>query len=238
MSARTCQLCGRPLSRIWVGAGGDFCSREHRNQYGLRLGMDRLQEANKVATLMRRRENLKSVMPTQAESLSSLQRRGFNEALRLSEPAAPSQQMRAIPASLDAHIRGGGEFFQPQARGPKERHVARTCGYLRGAGQATDAVLPPLREYLMPVTVPAARPPRLWDGARSLKVRRRGSRCRGAAPRAPCSRPNRIASRSAAPPTSATRPRRFGWTCRNMRAARCRRKPPSRCCPPSGNCAI
>ena len=63
MSARTCQLCGRPLSRIWVGAGGDFCSREHRNQYGLRLGMDRLQEANKVATLMRRRENLKTVPP-------------------------------------------------------------------------------------------------------------------------------------------------------------------------------
>ena len=59
MSARTCQLCGKPLSRIWVGSGDDFCSREHRNQYRLRKGMDRLLEDNKVATLMRRREQLK-----------------------------------------------------------------------------------------------------------------------------------------------------------------------------------
>ena len=61
MNARTCQLCGKPLSRFAVGSGGDFCSREHRNQYRLRLGMDRLMEANKVASLMRRRENAKQI---------------------------------------------------------------------------------------------------------------------------------------------------------------------------------
>jgi hypothetical protein len=61
MNARNCLLCGKALSRIWVGAGEDFCSREHRNQYRLRLGMDRLQEANKVANLMRRRENPKPI---------------------------------------------------------------------------------------------------------------------------------------------------------------------------------
>jgi hypothetical protein len=57
MNARTCQLCGKPLSRLRVGVDGDFCSREHKSQYGLRLGMDRLHEADKVASLMRRREN-------------------------------------------------------------------------------------------------------------------------------------------------------------------------------------
>lgn len=57
MNARTCQLCGKPLSRLRVGVDGDFCSREHKSQYGLRLGMDRLHEANKIASLMRRREN-------------------------------------------------------------------------------------------------------------------------------------------------------------------------------------
>ena len=48
MAARTCMLCGKALSRIWAGNGEDFCSREHRNQYRLRRGMDRLLEANKV----------------------------------------------------------------------------------------------------------------------------------------------------------------------------------------------
>ena len=56
MSVRSCLLCGRALSR-WNGAGDDFCSREHRNQYRLRRSMDRLQEANQVATVMRRRES-------------------------------------------------------------------------------------------------------------------------------------------------------------------------------------
>src|SRR5581483_7761704 len=53
MSTKTCQLCGKPLGRR---ADGEFCSREHRNQLRLRKGMDRLEEANKMASLMRRRE--------------------------------------------------------------------------------------------------------------------------------------------------------------------------------------
>src|SRR5688572_23818717 len=56
MSVRSCLLCGKPLSRIWVGSGEDFCSREHRNQYRMRRGMDRLLETNKISNVMRRRE--------------------------------------------------------------------------------------------------------------------------------------------------------------------------------------
>jgi hypothetical protein len=59
MSAKCCLLCGAPLGRIRVGAGEDFCSREHRNQYRLKRSMECLSEANKVATLARRRENPK-----------------------------------------------------------------------------------------------------------------------------------------------------------------------------------
>src|SRR5215472_14421462 len=77
MNGRTCQLCGKPLSRIWVGAGGDFCSREHRNQYRLRRGMDRLTEANAVATLMRRREHLKPLAPTRLTSAEDIARRAY-----------------------------------------------------------------------------------------------------------------------------------------------------------------
>ncbi len=174
MSARTCQLCGRPLSRIWVGAGGDFCSREHRSQYGLRLGMDRLQEANKVATLMRRRENLKLVVPAQAQSLASLQRRGFDQNMPWSEPLAPADHMRSIQPALESRLEGGGDFFLPRPRGSKDKQPPRSSGYLRHAGEATSAMLPALGEYKMRVTLPGPRPARVWDGARSLKARRRG----------------------------------------------------------------
>jgi hypothetical protein len=136
--------------------------------------MDRLQEANKVATLMRRRENLKAVVPAQAESLSSLQRRGFNQNMRLSEPAPPAEQMRRIQPALEAAVRGGSEFFSPRARSLKEKQQPRSLGYLQGAGEATEAMLPALREYKMRVTLPAQRPARVWEGARSLKARRRG----------------------------------------------------------------
>jgi len=174
MSARTCQLCGRPLSRIWVGAGGDFCSREHRNQYGLRLGMDRLQEANKVATLMRRRENLKMVVPAQAESFSSLLRRGFNQSLPWAEPASPADHMPNLRPALEARVRVGGDFFSPEARGSQGRPAPRGVEYLRGAGETAAALLPPLREYAMAVTLPGARPALVLESARTLKARRRG----------------------------------------------------------------
>jgi len=174
MSARTCQLCGRPLSRIWVGAGGDFCSREHRNQYGLRLGMDRLQEANKVATLMRRRENLKLLVPAQAESFASLLRRGFYQTMAWAAPASPAEHMPSVRPALEARVRCGGDFFSPDALRPTEKQAPRSLGYRRGGGAATEATLPALREHKMPVTLPGPRSARVWDGARSLKARRRG----------------------------------------------------------------
>jgi hypothetical protein len=75
MSVRNCQLCGKPLGRIRVGAG-EFCSREHRNQFRLRRSMDHLQEANKVATLMRRRENPKQIPLAQLIVTSAMEPRG------------------------------------------------------------------------------------------------------------------------------------------------------------------
>ena len=75
MNGRTCQLCGKALSRFTVGSGGDFCSREHRNQFRLRLGMDRLMEANKVSSLMRRRENAKTIPAAQLVRDSKVQHR-------------------------------------------------------------------------------------------------------------------------------------------------------------------
>ena len=136
--------------------------------------MDRLQEANKVATLMRRRENLKPVVPTQAESLSSLQRRGFNQNMRVFEPAPAADQMRSLQPSLDAEVRAGGSFFAPRAVGPIAKQKPRAVGYLPTAGDATEPVLPPLRGHAMRVSLPGQRQARLGDLARTLKARRRG----------------------------------------------------------------
>lgn len=94
MNARTCLLCGKALSRIWVGAGEDFCSREHRNQYRLRRGMDRLQEANKVASLMRRRENPKPI-PSVEHSGNSDVRLADSSQIRFSARRSPL----VLPAS-------------------------------------------------------------------------------------------------------------------------------------------
>jgi hypothetical protein len=100
MSARTCLLCGKSLSRFLTGPG-DFCSREHRNQYQTRLGMDRLNEANKVANLMRRRENAKLIS---AKHLISDCARTPREFGRVSAPPSlPSVvTLRPTPAGLPA----------------------------------------------------------------------------------------------------------------------------------------
>src|SRR3974390_3275124 len=94
MSARVCQLCGKPLSRIRVGTDGDFCSREHKNQHRLRQGMDRLMEANKVANLMRRREMPKVIVPQQVESNAPLDYRAFSQPEPM--PLRPSVVLREI----------------------------------------------------------------------------------------------------------------------------------------------
>lgn len=82
MAARTCLLCGKPLSRIWAGTGEDFCSREHRNQYRLRKGMGRLMEASAVASVMRRREIPKQIPTGDLRAPGPATPRGFVEAMR------------------------------------------------------------------------------------------------------------------------------------------------------------
>ena len=129
MNARTCQLCGKPLSRFAVGSGGDFCSREHRNQYRLRLGMDRLMEANKVASLMRRRENAKQIS---AEFLLA----DCNIAPRSYPPAripVQNPSMRGLKPT-----RAG--LFAPRV--PKRSDKAAKLGYVKVALAAQPRSLP------------------------------------------------------------------------------------------------
>src|SRR3954471_23819183 len=77
MAAKTCLLCGKPLSRMFAGTGEEFCSREHRNQYRLRRGMDRLAEASKVASVMRRREIPRQIPTESLRSKGPSTQRGY-----------------------------------------------------------------------------------------------------------------------------------------------------------------
>jgi hypothetical protein len=89
MSVKTCQLCGKPLSRLRVGADPEFCSKEHRSQFRLRKGMDRLVEVNKVANLMRRRESPRQITFSSLMCQSAITPRGFYDAERTAVHTTP-----------------------------------------------------------------------------------------------------------------------------------------------------
>ena len=117
MNGRTCQLCGKPLSRIRVGTGGDFCSREHRNQYRLRCGMDRLLEANRMASLMRRRENLKPLAGLRPGAAEDAKRRGYLEPESWkTRPAGIAGAVPRIAPRLETRMRGVSRFAGPRPR--------------------------------------------------------------------------------------------------------------------------
>jgi hypothetical protein len=97
MSGVTCQFCGKPLWRIRRGSEGDFCSREHRNQYKLRMGLSQLVEAEKVSSIRRRCEVCNS---------SSLGR----------SAGLPETQKRR-PASAPPRRTGGAPLFPPVRMG-------------------------------------------------------------------------------------------------------------------------
>jgi hypothetical protein len=97
------------------GAGDEFCSREHRNQYRLRQGMERLAEANQVASVVRRRENPRQIPPEQLRAHGNDTPRGFLESRRVSGIAGAFRlpQLTPAPAALPATTR----FLQPLVDG-------------------------------------------------------------------------------------------------------------------------
>ncbi len=114
MNVRTCLLCGKPLSRIKVGSGEDFCSREHRNQYRLRRGMDRLLEANKMASLMRRREKPKPVSAPLPMSAAPDAHRGFGlVGLKIASRAACARASLSLGAAARLRFSTGFASFPP-----------------------------------------------------------------------------------------------------------------------------
>src|SRR6185369_16253583 len=114
MAARTCLLCGKALSRIWADKGEEFCSREHRNQYRVRRGMDRLMEASAVASVMRRREIPKAIPAGELRCAGPAFPRAFLEAKR--RPPAEVSIPRVRPSGRP-RLNGASRyrFTQPRA---------------------------------------------------------------------------------------------------------------------------
>ena len=136
MNGRVCQFCEKPLSRFSIGSGGDFCSREHRNQFRLRLGMDRLQEANKVASLMRRRENAKVIPATQlARDSQLLPRIAPHLPIPVRPPAVLSLRLRAAAREAPHMVANSRPLLPPFQAAAAIRSAARA---LESAAFFTD----------------------------------------------------------------------------------------------------
>jgi len=178
MNGRTCQLCGKALSRFTVGSGGDFCSREHRNQFRLRLGMDRLLEANKVANLMRRRENAKTIPAAQLARDSKVSPR-VAPLVRIPvrsdvRPLRPLTAALALPGLTSPAEHGRLGPPPAKAMNSEVRAIDAQGFETRLKGQ-----LPPVRsDRFQPRIAPAgAVVPRL-SGARLARLRREVSQLR------------------------------------------------------------
>ena len=139
MGVRTCQLCGKPLGRM--RGDEEFCSREHRNQFQLRRGLDRLEEANKVANLMRRRETPRQIPTGQLAAAAAPQLRAVLEPARYPMRTAEAAFPPIAPALFRVKIAGrAGDFSNPASslavRPPSvqsRREISTSIAWVSGA---------------------------------------------------------------------------------------------------------
>jgi hypothetical protein len=178
MSARTCQLCGKVLSRLRVGGDGDFCSREHRNQSRLRAGMDRLEDANKVASLMRRRENPRHISPARLMRNPAALPREYPQ-VRL---AIPNTEPRPFSPSFGALAQPRMPVLPDNCKQPPASRLpgisalrGPDCSLIRITGRGVTPLFP-RRKAIMTTALDQARIRQLhWHGrAAALESRQFG----------------------------------------------------------------
>ncbi len=161
MSARVCLLCGKSLSRIWSGSGEDFCSREHRNQYRLRRGMDRLHEANQVASVMRRRENPRPIQPSRLIQSGLETPRDYPESKPFQVPAAADfAALPPLALGSEVGLSGSGPVDPPPAETTLRPQSYQACPFAPRAHADSPAIAFP---SLSRVTMPQAAPPVACD---------------------------------------------------------------------------
>ncbi len=114
--------------------------------------MDRLEEANKVTSLMRRRENPRHISSARLMCNSALDRRGFFEPKLL----APKYEMAAfspvLPGPPAARVASGADrYVSPQTSRPPQTSVSRRAdaSRIRINGRGTMPLVPPRRQKLL-----------------------------------------------------------------------------------------
>jgi hypothetical protein len=114
-----------------VGTDGDFCSREHRNQFRLRQGMERLMEANTIANLVRRRDRPRSIAPKQVESAAALLRRGFTQLRPLAVQATIRLKPLGVPRKWGGGLRQAHRIQVAQIHAVGGDNLSRAMAVLR-----------------------------------------------------------------------------------------------------------
>ena len=156
MNARTCLLCGKPLGRIWVGAGDDFCSREHGNQYRLKRGMDRLTESNKISSLMRRRENPRPITSASVPLDAAASHRDF-ATVKITGGDTRSSSLHSLSSSFRPRMSASDGYALPRlprrAGSPEARPP--DSSRLSFSARKTAPVMSP-RDVAMPAAIPRA----------------------------------------------------------------------------------
>jgi hypothetical protein len=102
MNSQACLLCGKTLSRIRVGSGEDFCCRDHRDQYRLRRGMDRLGQGKKPSGVIPPGDLFKPLTAAAASIPAEPRIHDARMSTRLQHPGPqpiPSRIVTRIPAA-------------------------------------------------------------------------------------------------------------------------------------------
>jgi hypothetical protein len=174
MTVRTCQLCGKSLSRL-RNVEGDFCSKEHKSQYRLRAGMNRLQEANKVANLMRRRENPRQIVAARLICNSDGAARLCEPPKLLSTRTEPAAAWPAFAVSGQSRMPETPQGYQnPAPAGMQGAAAPRRPNTSRiRIGVNKQALALPKRGHSMPARLVQARMSQLRAASLEAKARHR-----------------------------------------------------------------
>jgi hypothetical protein len=112
--------------------------------------MDRLEEANKVTSLMRRRENPRHISAARLMCNSALDRRGFFEARHPSGRTDITGFLRTPPAPASPRVASANRYVAPRATRMAATESSRRAdpSRVRISGSGTAPLVPPRRQKL------------------------------------------------------------------------------------------